>query len=182
MLSDVFILVIQIRKRFCTGSQNRKIGFMWEVSETTKGKTLDVQMIIESWPCSTTIYRELQDSLTSALEKLLEIKCWIKKNWTNPKSQSCWSTQEEDVLFYFSLKSNISKMSDKAELSKFPKDEENSFKLSVFTTTKKHSNSHSNRKSTGTNFAFCIWSYLDIKSSLPVWLTQACLNTCSLYF
>lgn len=50
---------------------------MWEVGETTKREILDVQMIIDSWYCSTTIYRELQDRVISALKKLLEIKYWI---------------------------------------------------------------------------------------------------------
>lgn len=181
MLSDMLILSIKSRKRFCTGSQNRKIDFMWEVSETTKGETLDVQMLIEPWSCSTTIYTVSQDRLISALKKLLEIKCWIKKSWTNPKSQICWSTQEGEVLFYFSLKSNISKMPDKSELSKFPKDEKNSFRLPAFTATKKLSINHSNSKTARANFTFCFWSYLDIKSSRPLWLMQACLNTCSLY-
>lgn len=109
MLSDVFILVIKSKKCFCTGSQNRKINFILEVGETTKRETLDVEMIIDSWSCSTTIYRELQDRVISALKKLLEIKCWMKKSWTSTKSQICWSTQEEEVLFYSSLTSNIIK-------------------------------------------------------------------------
>lgn len=94
--------------------------------------------------------------------------------WTNAKSQICWSTQEEEVLFYSSSKSNISKMSDKSELSKFPKDEENSFKLSAFTPTKKLSINHSNSKAARINFIFCIWS--NLKSSL-LWLMKASLNT-----
>lgn len=66
-------LVIKRRKSFFTGSQNKKIDFMWEVSETTKGEALDVQMIREALSCST-IYRELQDRVISTLKKLLEIK------------------------------------------------------------------------------------------------------------
>lgn len=163
MLSDMFILVIKSRKIFCTGSQNRKIDFLWEVGETTKKKTLDVQMIIESWSCSTIIYRELQDRVITALKKLFEITRWMKKSWTNAKRHICWSTQEEEVLFYSSLISNISKMSDKSELRKFTNDEENPFKLSAFTPTKEFSINHSNSKIARINFTLCLWNYLDKK-------------------